>query len=174
MLSGFITLNDGSYFSCLQVVIEAEKIDNYAEIAGQNVGAAVVCHGIFTLTPRGKQPFELKAMTVAVEGASSPEYPLQKKGHSLEFLRDSGVSAAAQTFSARCSACAARRRLLFTSFFHEQRLRLRAHTDNHGQRLRGRRRDVPASPHSDIDNPPRTEDGKVDYIQRTFSASRRT
>ncbi len=84
---GFIELNDGSYFSNLQVVIEEEKLENYKEIAKQNVGCALIVKGKIELTPEAKQPFELKAESVEVEGASTPDYPLQKKRHSFEFLR---------------------------------------------------------------------------------------
>ena len=84
---GFIELNDGSCFKNLQVVIEADKIANYAEITKQNVGAALSVKGTLVLTPEAKQPFELKADEVTVEGVSSPDYPLQKKKHSFEFLR---------------------------------------------------------------------------------------
>ncbi len=84
---GFIELNDGSYFKNLQVVIEAEKLENFAELAKLNVGAALSVNGTLVLTPEAKQPFEIKAEEVTIEGASSPEYPLQKKRHSFEYLR---------------------------------------------------------------------------------------
>ena len=84
---GFIELNDGSCFKNLQVVMEKESIENFAEIASQNVGAAFIITGTIALTPEAKQPFELKAEKIAVEGRSSPEYPLQKKRHSVEYLR---------------------------------------------------------------------------------------
>lgn len=84
---GFIELNDGSCFKSLQVVLERGKLENYDEIARQNVGAAFIVHGELVLTPDAKQPFELKADSVTVEGASAPDYPLQKKRHSVEFLR---------------------------------------------------------------------------------------
>ncbi|MDO4353603.1 MAG: asparagine--tRNA ligase, partial [Clostridia bacterium] len=84
---GFIELNDGSCFKSLQIVLEREKLSNYDEIARQNVGAAFIAHGRLVLTPDAKQPFELKADEVVLEGASSPDYPLQKKRHSVEFLR---------------------------------------------------------------------------------------
>ena len=85
---GFIDLNDGSYFKSVQVVFEREIVNNYDEIAGQNVGAALVVTGILTLTPEAKQPFELKATKIDVEGTSTPDYPLQPKRHSVEFLRE--------------------------------------------------------------------------------------
>ena len=84
---GFIALNDGSCFKPLQVVFERESLENYDEIAHQNVGAAFVCHGTLVLTPDAQQPFELKADRIEVEGVSTPDYPLQKKRHSVEYLR---------------------------------------------------------------------------------------
>ncbi len=84
---GFLTLNDGSCFPCLQVVLEAGKLDNYTETVKQNVGAAFVCTGTIVLTPDAPQPFEMKAEKVELEGPSTPDYPLQKKRHSLEYLR---------------------------------------------------------------------------------------
>ena len=84
---GFIELNDGSCFRNLQVVMEAGTLDNYKDIAAQNVGAALIITGTVVLTPEAKQPLELKAASIAVEGTSTPDYPLQKKRHSVEFLR---------------------------------------------------------------------------------------
>ncbi len=84
---GFIELNDGSCFKNLQIVFERGTINNYEEIAKQNVGASFRITGTLVLTPEAKQPFELKAAAVEIEGASAPEYPLQKKRHSTEFLR---------------------------------------------------------------------------------------
>ena len=84
---GFIELNDGSCFKNLQVVMDANTLDNYKEIAGQNVGAALIVTGTVVLTPQAKQPLEVKAASIAVEGPSAPDYPLQKKRHSVEFLR---------------------------------------------------------------------------------------
>ncbi len=84
---GFIEINDGTFFKNIQVVFESQNIENYKEIAGMNVGAALNITGTLVLTPEAKQPFEIKAASVEVEGLSTPEYPLQKKRHSLEFLR---------------------------------------------------------------------------------------
>ena len=85
---GFIELNDGSYFKNVQVVFESANLANYDEIAHQNVGAALIVKGVLVLTPEAKQPFEIKATKINVEGTSLPEYPLQKKRHSLEYLRE--------------------------------------------------------------------------------------
>ena len=84
---GFVTLNDGSCFKDLQVVMSREALANYDEIAHQNVSAALICTGTLTLTPKAKQPFELTAETIEVEGASAPDYPLQKKRATVEYLR---------------------------------------------------------------------------------------
>jgi len=83
---GFIELSDGSCFKTLQVVMDT-GLNNYNEVASQNVGAALIVSGKLVVTPDAKQPFELKAVKIEVEGTSSPEYPLQKKRHSVEFLR---------------------------------------------------------------------------------------
>ena len=85
---GFIELNDGSCFKSLQIVFEQGQIDNFDEIAKLNVGSALVVTGKVVLTPQNKQPLEIKATKIEVEGKSTPDYPLQKKRHSVEFLRE--------------------------------------------------------------------------------------
>ena len=85
---GFIDLNDGSCFNNMQIVFERGKVANYDEIASQNVGAALVVTGVVTLTPGAKQPFELKAEIIEVEGTSVSDYPLQPKRHTVEYLRE--------------------------------------------------------------------------------------
>ncbi len=84
---GFLVVNDGTFFEPLQVVYGAEQLENYADIAKIGVGAAVVVTGTIVATPDAKQPFEMQAQEVLVEGASAPDYPLQKKRHSFEYLR---------------------------------------------------------------------------------------
>ena len=84
---GFLSLNDGSCFRNLQVVLEAGELPNYEETVRQNTGAAFVVKGVVKLTPDAQQPLELKAREVTLEGASAPDYPLQKKRHSVEYLR---------------------------------------------------------------------------------------
>ena len=84
---GFIELNDGSCFKNLQIVMDANILSNYKEIAGQNVGASLIVTGTVVLTPEAKQPLEVKAAAIQVEGTSTPDYPLQKKRHSVEYLR---------------------------------------------------------------------------------------
>ena len=85
---GFIDLNDGSCHRGCQVVFEREKIENYDEIARLNVGSAVIVRGRVELTPENKQPFEIKAESIEIEGTSTPDYPLQKKRHTVEYLRE--------------------------------------------------------------------------------------
>ncbi len=85
---GFIELSDGSCFKNTQIVFERANLDNYDEIAHQNVGASVYVTGTVVATPENKQPYEIKAQKIVVEGESTPEYPLQKKRHSVEFLRE--------------------------------------------------------------------------------------
>ena len=83
---GFLVLNDGTFFEALQVVYH-DTMENFAEISKLNVGAAVIVSGMLVATPEAKQPFEIQADEVTVEGASAPDYPLQKKRHSFEYLR---------------------------------------------------------------------------------------
>ena len=83
---GFMVLNDGTFFEPTQIVF-ADKLDNFEEIAKLNVGAAVIVSGEVVVTPDAKQPFEIQATNVLIEGVSAPEYPLQKKRHSFEYLR---------------------------------------------------------------------------------------
>ena len=83
---GFIVLNDGTYFTPVQVVYH-DTMGNFQEISKTNVGAALIVEGTLVATPEAKQPFEIQAETVTVEGASTSDYPLQKKRHTLEFLR---------------------------------------------------------------------------------------
>ena len=83
---GFLVINDGTFFEPLQVVY-SDALANFADISKLNVGAAVIATGVVTLTPDAKQPFEIQATAVEVEGDSTPDYPLQKKRHSFEYLR---------------------------------------------------------------------------------------
>lgn len=117
---GFIEVNDGSFFKNVQVVFEEEKISNYAEISKLNVGSALRIKGRLEVTPNAKQPFEIKAESITVEGTSSPDYPLQKKRHSLEFLRTiPHLRARTNTFSAvfRVRSCVA---YAIHKFFNER------------------------------------------------------
>ncbi len=83
---GFIVVNDGTFFEPVQVVY-SDVLSNFAEIEKLNVGAAILVTGKMVATPGTKQPFEIQAAEITVEGASTPDYPLQKKKHSFEYLR---------------------------------------------------------------------------------------
>uniref|UniRef100_UPI0006CFFD7A asparagine--tRNA ligase n=1 Tax=Clostridium sp. NkU-1 TaxID=1095009 RepID=UPI0006CFFD7A len=83
---GFIVLNDGTYFETLQIVYH-DTMENFSEISKLNVGTAVIVTGTLVPTPEAKQPFEIQADKIIVEGTSTPDYPLQKKRHSFEYLR---------------------------------------------------------------------------------------
>ena len=167
---GFIELNDGSTFPCLQVVFEDAKLENYKDVAKQNVGASFVCEGMLELTPEAKQPFELKAEAIEVTGTSVPEYPLQKKRHSMEFLRTiAHLRPRTNTFNAvfRVRSVAAQG---IHKFFAENNF-VYVHTpiitasdcEGAGEMFR--------ITTLDMDNPPRTEDGAIDYSQDFFGKS---
>lgn len=98
---GFIELNDGSHFSNLQVVFEADSIDNYAEVSKFTIASALTIEGEFVLTPDSKQPFEIKSKRIVLEAGSDNDYPLQKKRHTFEYLRTiSHLRPRSNTFSA--------------------------------------------------------------------------
>ena len=83
---GFLVLSDGTFFEPVQVVI-GDAMENFAEISKLNIGAAVLVKGTLVLTPDARQPFEVQAASVTVEGASTPDYPVQPKRHTMEYLR---------------------------------------------------------------------------------------
>ncbi len=98
---GFIELNDGTFFKSVQVVYEQAFIGNFEEIAKAPIAAALMVKGTLALTPDAKQPFEIKASEVVIEADSAPDYPLQKKRHSMEFLREiAHLRPRSNTFSA--------------------------------------------------------------------------
>ncbi|MBK5246499.1 MAG: asparagine--tRNA ligase, partial [Peptostreptococcaceae bacterium] len=98
---GFVEINDGSFFKSVQVVYEEEIIANFEEISKAPIAAALMVKGKLLMTPEAKQPFEIKALEVVVEADSDSDYPLQKKRHSLEFLREiAHLRPRSNTFSA--------------------------------------------------------------------------
>ncbi len=98
---GFIELNDGTFFESVQVVYEEAFLENFAEVAKLTLSSAITVKGELELTPDGKQPFEIKAREVVLEAASDADYPLQKKRHSMEFLREiAHLRPRSNTFSA--------------------------------------------------------------------------
>ena len=164
---GFIELNDGTAFKNLQVVFEDNKVNNFDEIGKLNVGAAVIVKGKLLLTPEAKQPYEIHAEEIEIEGTSTPDYPLQKKKHSVEFLRTiAHLRPRTNTFSAvfRVRSVAA---YAIHKFFNERGF-VYAHTplitgsdcEGAGEMFRVTTLDP--------QNPPLTEDGKVDFSQDFF------
>ena len=167
---GFAEINDGSAFKNLQVVFEDGKISNYKDIAKQNVSAALLVRGKLILTPDAKQPFELNATEITVEATSTPEYPLQKKKHSLEFLRTiAHLRPRANTFNAvfRVRSVAA---FAIHKFFQERgyvyvNTPIITGSDCEGAGEQFRVTTL------DLDNLPLTEEGKVDFSKDFFSKS---
>lgn len=164
---GFIELNDGTCFKNIQIVFEEKELDNYKEVARQNVGAALFVTGRLLLTPGAKQPFEIHATSIEVEGTSSPDYPLQKKRHSLEFLRSiAHLRMRTNTFSAvfRVRSAAS---FAIHKFFNENGF-VYAHTPLiTGNDCEGAG-DMFRVTTLDDKNPPLTQDGAVDYSQDFF------
>ena len=163
---GFLVISDGTFFETLQVVY-GEKITNFDEVAKLNVGAAVIVKGTLVATPNAKQPFEVQASEVALEGASTPDYPLQKKRHTMEFLRGlPHMRARTNTFQAVFRVRSAIAYALH-SFFNENGF-VYIHTpiitgsDAEGA---GEMFQVTTMP---LENIPKDQDGKVDYSRDFF------
>lgn len=167
---GFIELNDGSGFKNLQVVFEDNNINNFKDVTKYNVGTAIVVTGKIVLTPNAKQPFEIHATSIELEGKSSPEYPLQKKRHTLEYLRSIAhlrprTNTLSAVFRVRSVTAYAIHR-----FFNENGF-VYAHTpiitasdcEGAGEMFRVTTLDPI--------NPPLTEDGLVDFSQDFFGKS---
>ena len=164
---GFIELNDGSCFRNLQVVMSADELHNYKEIASQNVGAALIVRGTVVLTPEAKQPLELKAAEIAVEGRSTPDYPLQKKRHSVEFLRTiqhlrPRTNLFSATFRVRSAAAYAVHEFFQSRGFVYVHTPIITGSDCEGA---GEMFQVTTL---DLNNVPKTADGQVDYSQDFF------
>ncbi len=163
---GFLVVNDGTYFENLQVVY-SDKLDNFSEISHLNVGAAVIVKGGLVATPKAKQPFEIQADSVEIEGASSPDYPLQPKRHSFEYLRTIGhLRPRANTFQAvfRVRSLIA---YAVHKFFQERDF-VYVHTPIiTGSDCEGAGEMFQVTT-LDLENIPRTEDGKVDYSKDFF------
>lgn len=164
---GFIELNDGSFFKNIQVVYESDVLENFTEISKLGVGSAIIVTGTLVETPDAKQPFELKATKIAVEGLSAPDYPLQKKRHSFEFLRQISylrprTNAFSATFRVRSLIAYA------IHMFFQERGFVYVHTpiitgsdcEGAGEMFRVTTLD-PA-------NPPKNADGTIDYSKDFF------
>lgn len=164
---GFVEINDGSCFKSVQVVYETESITNYDEIAKAPIAAALCVVGELILTPDAKQPFEIRARKVVIEADSDADYPLQKKRHSLEFLREiAHLRPRSNTFSAvfRVRSLVA---YAIHRFFQENNF-IYVHTpiitgsdaEGAGEMFRVTT--------LDMEKPPRTKDGGIDYGQDFF------
>ncbi len=164
---GFIVVNDGTFFEPIQVVYSAE-LPNYDEIGKINVGAAVIVTGTLVPTPEAKQPFEIQAGEVVVEGASTPDYPLQKKRHTFEYLRTiSHLRPRTNTFEAVFrvrSLCA----YAIHQFFQERDF-VYVHTPLiTGSDCEGAGEMFQVTT-LDLNNLPKNEDGSVDYSKDFFN-----
>lgn len=167
---GFIELNDGSFFKNLQIIIEQDKLENYTELSKLNVGAAITVSGTLVMTPEAKQPFELKAENAVIDGESTPDYPLQKKRHSFEYLRTMAhLRPRTNTFAAvfRVRSLIA---YAIHKFFNERGF-VYVHTPIiTGSDCEGAGEMFKVTT-LDMDNLPKTKDGKVDYSQDFFGKS---
>ncbi len=164
---GFIVVNDGTFFEPIQVVYSAE-LPNYDEIGKINVGAAVIVTGTLVPTPEAKQPFEIQAGEVTIEGASTPDYPLQKKRHTFEYLRTiSHLRPRTNTFEAVFrvrSLCA----YAIHQFFQERDF-VYVHTPLiTGSACEGAGEMFQVTT-LDLNNLPKDEDGSVDYSKDFFN-----
>lgn len=164
---GFIVVNDGTFFEPIQIVY-GNGLDNYDEVGKINVGAAIIVRGTLVLTPDAKQPFEIQAAYVTVEGASTPDYPLQKKRHTFEYLRTiSHLRPRTNTFEAVFrvrSLCA----YAIHKFFQERDF-VYVHTPLiTGSDCEGAGEMFQVTT-LDLNNLPMTEDGKVDFSKDFFN-----
>lgn len=163
---GFIELNDGSFFKNVQIVFEQE-LENFKEVSKFPISASISVEGVLALTPDSKQPFEIKAQKITLEGNSNSDYPLHKKKHSLEYLRTiAHLRPRSNTFSAvfRVRSLAA---YAIHEFF-QQRGFVYVHTPIiTGSDCEGAGEMFKVTT-LDINNLPRTEEGKIDYSQDFF------
>ncbi|HBZ64207.1 MAG TPA: asparagine--tRNA ligase, partial [Lachnospiraceae bacterium] len=163
---GFIVVNDGTFFEPIQVVY-SDALDNFEEISKLNVGAAVIVKGTLVATPEAKQPFEIQASSVEIEGASTGDYPLQKKRHSFEYLRTiSHLRPRTNTFQAvfRVRSLIA---YAIHKFFQEREF-VYVHTPLiTGSDCEGAGEMFQVTT-LDLNNIPKNEDGSIDYSQDFF------
>ena len=163
---GFIVLHDGTFFETLQIVYH-DKMENFQEISKLNVGAAVIVKGTLVATPQAKQPFEIQADEIVVEGTSTSDYPLQKKRHSFEYLRT--ISHLRPRTNAFQAVFRVRSMIAYAihQFFQERDF-VYVHTplitgsdcEGAGEMFRVTT--------LDLENIPKTEDGAIDYAQDFF------
>ncbi len=167
---GFIELNDGSFFKCIQVIFEEDKISNFKDVAKLSISSSILVKGDLLETPDGKQPFEIHAKEIEILGVSDLDYPIQNKRHTFEYLRTvAHLRPRTNTFMAvfRVRSLVA---YAIHKFFQEQGF-VYVHTplitgsdcEGAGEMFRVTT--------LDLDNVPKTEQGEVDYTQDFFGKS---
>lgn len=167
---GFIELNDGSFFKCIQVIFEEDKISNFKDVAKLSISSSISVKGDLVETPNGKQPFEIHAKEIEILGASDLDYPIQNKRHTFEYLRTvAHLRPRTNTFMAvfRVRSLVA---YAIHKFFQEQGF-VYVHTplitgsdcEGAGEMFRVTT--------LDLDNVPKNEQGEVDYTQDFFGKS---
>ena len=164
---GFVMLNDGSCFKDLQVVMNRDTLANYDEIAATGVGSSLIVRGTLELTPERPQPFELQAAEIVVEGTSAPDYPMQKKRATREFLRTqqhlrSRTNLFRAVFRVRSVAAYAIHRFFQDRGFVYVNTPIITASDCEGAGEMFRVTTL------DMENPPRTPDGHVDWSRDFF------
>ena len=165
---GFISLNDGTFFSPLQVVFSRDQVEDYDRVAKLGNGAAIIVSGKLIATPEARQPFELQAVKVEIEGESPPEYPLQPKRHSPEFLRSIAhlrprTNLLSAVFRVRSVAAFAIHRFFYERDFVYVHTPIITSSDAEGA---GQMFQVSTL---NMNNPPRQDNGGVDYREDFFA-----
>ena len=167
---GFIELNDGSFFKCIQVIFEEDKISNFKDVAKLSISSSILVKGDLVETPEGKQPFEIHAKEIEILGASDLDYPIQNKRHTFEYLRTvAHLRPRTNTFMAvfRVRSLVA---YAIHKFFQEQGF-VYVHTPLiTGSDCEGAGEMFKVTT-MDLDNIPKNEQGKVDYTQDFFGKS---
>ena len=167
---GFIELNDGSFFKCIQVIFEEDKISNFKDVAKLSISSSILVKGDLIETPEGKQPFEIHAKEIEILGASDLDYPIQNKRHTFEYLRTvAHLRPRTNTFMAvfRVRSLVA---YAIHKFFQEQGF-VYVHTPLiTGSDCEGAGEMFKVTT-MELDNIPKNEQGKVDYTQDFFGKS---
>lgn len=166
----FIQLNDGTYFTSVQVVALAETLENYAEVSSQGVSTSFRVKGKLILTPENRQPFEIQAEEIVVEGECPPDYPLQPKRHTPEYLRSIAHLRPRTNLFSAVNRIRSEASFAIHNFFHDRGF-MYVHTpiitssdaEGAGEMFRVTTLDV--------NDPPRSDEGKVDYSQDFFGKS---
>ena len=164
---GFIEVNDGSFFKNVQVVFDADKIQNYKEVSKLPISSSISVIGKLILTPDSKQPFEIQAEEIIVEGMSNSDYPLQKKRHTFEYLRTRAhlrprSNAFSATFRVRSVAAYAIHKFFQDQGFVYTHTPILTGSDCEGAGEMFRVTTL------DLHNTPKTEEGNINYKEDFF------